>query len=92
MAELNSVGDKGGFCGGVDYLEAAVVLQGGADVEAVAGAAQEARVRGFLWMSMCHPMGPRGVVSKLKGPLKSLKADVWGGAVDWRGRLSDSSV
>ena len=37
MAELNCVGDKGGFCGGVDDLEAAVVLQGGADVEAVAG-------------------------------------------------------
>ena len=38
MAELNGVGDKGGFCGGVDDLEAAVVFQGGADVEAVAGA------------------------------------------------------
>ena len=37
MAEINGVGDKGGFCGGVDDLEAAVVLQGGADVEAVAG-------------------------------------------------------
>ena len=38
MAEFNSVGDKDGFGGGVDDLEAAVVLQGGADVEAVAGA------------------------------------------------------
>ena len=38
MAELNGVGDKGRFFGGVDDLEAAVVLQGGADVEAVAGA------------------------------------------------------
>ena len=26
MAELNGVGDKGGFCGCVDNLEAAVVL------------------------------------------------------------------
>ena len=38
MAELNSVGDKEGFCGGVDNLGAAVVFQGRADVEAVAGA------------------------------------------------------
>ena len=38
MAEFNSVGDKEGFCGGVDDLEAAVVFQGGSDVEAVAGA------------------------------------------------------
>ena len=38
MAELNSVGDKEGFCGGFDVLEAAVVFQGCADVEAVAGA------------------------------------------------------
>ena len=37
MAELNDVGDKGGFCGGVDDLEVAVVLQGGAGVEAVTG-------------------------------------------------------
>ena len=38
MMEINGVGDKGGFCGDVDDLEAAVVLQGGADVEAVADA------------------------------------------------------
>ena len=38
MAELNGVGDKGGFSCGVDYLEAAVMLQGGADLEAVVGA------------------------------------------------------
>ena len=38
MAELNGVGDKLEFCGGVDDLEASVVLQGGADVEAIAGA------------------------------------------------------
>ena len=38
MAEFNSVGDKNGFCGGVDDLEAALLLQGGANVEAVAGA------------------------------------------------------
>ena len=38
MAEFNSVVDKGGFCGGVNHLGASVVFQGGADIEAVAGA------------------------------------------------------
>ena len=28
-------------------------------------------MEGLLWMSTRHPMGPRGVASKLKGPLKS---------------------
>ena len=37
MAELNGVGDKGGFSCGVYYLEAGVVLQGRDDVETVAG-------------------------------------------------------
>ena len=37
IAELNDVGDKGGFCGSVDNLEAVVVLQVGADVKAVTG-------------------------------------------------------
>ena len=37
MAELNSVGEKEGFCGCVDDLEAAVVFKGRTDVEAVAG-------------------------------------------------------
>ena len=30
VAEFNSVGDEEGFGGGADYLEAAVVFQGGA--------------------------------------------------------------
>ena len=38
IAELNGVGYKGGFCGGVDDLEAAVVFQSGADLEAVVDA------------------------------------------------------
>ena len=38
MAELNGVEDKGGFSCSVYYLEKAVVFQGGADIEAVAGA------------------------------------------------------
>ena len=74
MAELNGVGDKGGFSCGVDYLEAALVLQGGTDVEAVAGA----RVEGLLWMSTRHTMGPKGVASKLKWPLKSSQAEARG--------------
>ena len=37
LAELNGVRDNGGFRGGVDDLEAAVVFQDGADVEAVVG-------------------------------------------------------
>ena len=37
MAGFNSVVDKEGFGGGVNNLEAAVVFQGGADVEAVTG-------------------------------------------------------
>ena len=38
MAEFNSVEDEKGFGGSVDDMEEAVVFQGGADVEAVAGA------------------------------------------------------
>ena len=38
VAEFNIVRDEEGFGGGVDDLEAAVVFQGGADVEGVAGA------------------------------------------------------
>ena len=33
-------------------------------------------MEGLLWMSPRHPMGPRGVASKLKGPLKSSHVDV----------------
>ena len=38
MGEFNIVGDKEGFGGGFNDLEAVVVFQGGADVEAIAGA------------------------------------------------------
>ena len=37
MAELNGVGDMGGFCGSFDDLEAAVVFQGGANIESIVG-------------------------------------------------------
>ena len=35
-------------------------------------------------------MGPRGVASKLMGPLKCSHEDVRGAMVDWRRRLSES--
>ena len=38
VVEFNSVGDEEGFSGGVENLEAAVVFQVGANVEAVTGA------------------------------------------------------
>ena len=53
MEKLNGVGDKGGFSCGVYYLEAAVVLQGGADVEAVAGAEGLGGVGGWLVVDEC---------------------------------------
>ena len=48
MAELNGVGDKGEFSCGVYYLEAAVVLQGMANEEAVAGAEGPGGAGGWL--------------------------------------------
>ena len=48
MAELNGVGYEGGFSCGVYYLEAAVVLQGGANVEAVAGAEGSGGAGGWI--------------------------------------------
>ena len=48
MAKFNSVGDKEGFCGGVGDSETSVVLQGGADVESVAGAEGPGGTGGWL--------------------------------------------
>ena len=48
MAELNGVRDIGRFSFGVYYLEAAVVLQGGVDVEAVVGAEGPGGAGGWL--------------------------------------------
>ena len=53
MAELNGVGDKDIFCGGIDNLEAAVVFQGEADVEAVAGAEGPGGAGGGLVVYEC---------------------------------------
>ena len=48
MAELNGFENKGVFSCGVYYLEATVVLQGGADIEAVAGAEGPGGAGGWL--------------------------------------------
>ena len=48
MAEFNCVGDKEGFCGSVNNLEAAVVFQGRSDVETFAGAEGPGGVGGGL--------------------------------------------
>ena len=37
-------------------------------------------------------MGPRGVASKLKGPLKDSQAERRGAMVDWQRRLRDILV
>ena len=41
---------------------------------------------------MGHPTGPRGVASKFKVPRKYYHADISGATVDFRRRLSVSSV
>ena len=93
MAELNYVRDKGGFSCGVYYLEAAILLQGGADVEAVAGAEGPGGAGGWLVVDeYAVSDGAEGVASKLKRPLKSSQAEVRGATVDWQRRLRESSV
>ena len=83
MAGLNGVGDKGGFSCGVYYLEAAVVLQGEADVEAVAGAEGLGGAGGWLVVDeYAASNGAEGVASKLRGPLKSSQSEVMGATVD----------
>ena len=94
MAELNGVGYKGGFCGCVNDLEAAVVFQGRADVEAITGAEGLGGVGGWLVVDeyAASNGAEGGVASKLKGPLNSSQAEVRGATVDWRRRLRESSV
>ena len=54
--------------------------------------AQEDRVEGLLWIRTRQPMGPRGVASKLKGPLKCSHADVRGAMLDWWRKFIERSV
>ena len=80
MAELNGVGDKGGFCGGVDDLESAVVLQGGADVESVAGAEGPRGVGGGLVVDeYASSDGVEGSGVKVEGAIEVSQCGCEGG-------------
>ena len=46
----------------------------------------------MLWIRTRKPIKPRGVASKLKGPMKASQAERRGAMVDWRRRLRESSV
>ena len=50
------------------------------------------RMFGSVLIMTGHPIGPRGVASKLKGPRKCSHADISGETVDFWRRLSVSSV
>ena len=86
MAEHNSVGYKGGICGGFEYLEAEVVFPGRANEEAVAGAEGPGGTGGGLVVDENRASDGAEV------GLNSSHVDVRGAAVDWRRRLSDSSA
>ena len=93
VAEFNSVGDEEGFGGGVDDLTAAVVFQGGDEIEVVGGTEFPGGSGGGLVVDeYAAADGAKGVASKLKGPLKGYHADVRVAMVDRRRRLSDISV
>ena len=80
MAELNSVGDKDGFGGGVDDLEAAVVFQGGADVEAVAGAEGPGGAAGGLVVyEYAESDGAKGGGLKVEGDIEVFPCRCEGG-------------
>ena len=80
MAELNGVGDKGGFCGGVDDLEAAVVFQGGANVEAVAGAeGPGGAVEGLVVYEYAASDGSEGGGVKVEGDIEVYPCGCEGG-------------
>ena len=71
MVELNSVGDKGGFSCGVYYLEAAVVFQGRADVEAITGAEGLGGVGGWLVVDeYAASNGAKGGGVKVEGAIE----------------------
>ena len=62
MPEIDGVGEEEHFCGAMDNEESAKVMEGRADVEAMA-AAEVLVLAGasILWMMMPHPAGPMGV-------------------------------
>ena len=80
MAELNGVGDKGVFRCCVYYLEAAVVLQGGADVEAVEGAEGPGGAGGWLVVDDYSTSdGAKGIGVKVEGAIEVLPSGSEGG-------------
>ena len=50
------------------------------------------RVPVLLWMMIRQPIGPMGVASKFKGPLKCSQVDMSGERVDCQRRFKVSSV
>ena len=80
MAELNGVGDKGGFSCGVYYLEAAVVLQDRANVEAVASAESPGGAGGGLVVYEYAPSnGAKGGGFEVEGAIEVLPSGSEGG-------------
>ena len=80
MAELNSVKDKEGFCGGVNNLEAAVVFHDGADVEDVAGAEVPGGAGGGLVVyEYAASDGAEGGVVEVEGAIEVFPCGCEGG-------------
>ena len=67
MHKLNGVRKEECFCYGINYMEAAVVIECWPMLKPQKS--QDFPVEGLLWMMTEHPMGPMGVASKLKGSL-----------------------
>ena len=80
MAELNGVGDKGVFSCCVYYLEAAVVLQGGDDVESVAVAEGPGGAGGWLVVNeYAASDGAEGGGVKVEGAIEVFPSGSEGG-------------
>ena len=80
MAEINGVRDKDGFSCGVYYLEAAVVLQVRADVEAVTGAEGPGGAGGWLVVDeYVASDGAEGVGVEIEGAIEVFPSGSGGG-------------
>ena len=80
---LHSVADDDGFCCCISDLEAAVVLECGADGETFVAA--EVPIYAGAWFGMdddWDAKGYMGMASKLKGPLKFSQAEMAGAMLD----------
>ena len=82
MSEFGSVRDKEGFCCGVNDLEAAVVFQGGVDVEAVAGAEGPGGTGGGLVVyAYAASNGAKGSGVEVEGSIEVFPCGCEGGDV-----------